>query len=157
MFVRPATVTAWQRKRFRDHWSKLNQRGKPGRPSVAEEVKALIRRISSANPRWGSPRILGELRMLGIQVAKSTVEKYRVRHRKPPSPTWRSFLKNHVTELVSIDFLTVPTVGFKVLFVLLVLAHDRRRVIHFNVTANPTAQWTAQQIVEAFPWDIGSA
>ena len=86
-------------------------------------------------------------------MAKSTVEKYRLRHRNPPSPTWRSFLKNHVTELVSIDFLTVPTVGFKVLFVLLVLAHDRRRVVHFNITENPTAQWTAQQIVEAFPWD----
>ena len=152
-FVRPATVTAWQRRRFRDHWSKLSQRSKPGRPSVPQEVITLIRKISSANARWGSPRILGELRKLGIEVAKSTVEKYRIRHRNPPSPTWKAFLKNHLSELVSIDFFTVPTVGFKVLFVLLVLAHDRRRVVHFNVTENPTAHWTAQQIIEAFPWD----
>jgi hypothetical protein len=98
IFVRPATVTAWQRKRFRDHWSKLSQRGKPGRPSVPQEVTALIRKISSANARWGSPRIVGELKKLGIEVPKSTLEKYRVRHRKPPSPTWKAFLKNHVSE-----------------------------------------------------------
>jgi putative transposase len=153
IFVRPATVTAWQRKRFRDHWSKLSQRGKPGRPSVPQEVITLIRKISLANARWGSPRIVGELRKLGIEIAKSTVEKYRVRHRNPPSPTWKVFLKNHLSELVSIDFFTVPTAGFKVLFVLLVLAHDRRRVVHFNVTENPTAPWTAQQVIEAFPWD----
>ena len=116
-------------------------------------MRELIRTISAANPRWGSPRILGELRKLGIEVAKSTVEKYRLRHPAPPSPTWKAFLKNHVFELVSIDLFTVPTVGFRVLFVLVVLAHDRRQVIHFNVTENPTAHWTAQQIVEAFPWD----
>jgi transposase InsO family protein len=96
---------------------------------------------------------LGELRKLGITVAKSTVEKYRVRYRYPPSPSWRAFLKNHVTEVVSLDFFTVPTVGFKVLFVLVLLAPERRRVLHFNVTEHPTAQWTAQQFVEAFPWD----
>jgi len=91
IFVRPTTVTAWQRKRFRDHWSKLSRRSKPGRPSVPQEVIALIRKISSANARWGSPRIVGELKKLGIDVAKSTVEKYRVRHRKPPSPTGKAF------------------------------------------------------------------
>ena len=96
---------------------------------------------------------MGELGKLGIEVAKSTVEKYRVRSSKPPSPTRRAFLTNHVTDLVSIDFFTVPTVNFKVIFVLIVLAHDRRRVVHFNVTENPTAQWAAQQIIEAFPWD----
>jgi hypothetical protein len=138
---------------FQDHWSKLSQRSKPGRPPVAEEVKTLIRNISCANPRWGSPRIVGELHKLGIQVAKSTVEKYRVRQSTPPSPTWRAFLHNHVADLVSIDFFTVPTIRFKVLFILLVLAHDRRRVVHFNVTEHPTAHWTAQQIIEAFPWD----
>jgi putative transposase len=136
--------------RFQDHWSKLSQRSKPGRPPVPEEV---IRNISCANPRWGSPRIVGELHKLGIQVAKSTVEKYRVRQSTPPSPTWRAFLHNHVADLVSIDFFTVPTIRFKVLFILLVLAHDRRRVVHFNVTEHPTAHWTAQQIIEAFPWD----
>ena len=88
MFVKPETVIAWQRKRFRDHWTRLSRRGKPGRPPIAKEVRNLIRRMSTANPRWGSPRILGELGKLGIEIAKSTVEKYMVRQRKPPSPTW---------------------------------------------------------------------
>jgi putative transposase len=113
----------------------------------------LIRTISSANPLWGTPRIVGELGKLGINLAKSTVDKYRVRSRKAPSPSWKSFLKNHVNDLVSIDFLIVPTIRFKLLYVLIVLAHSRRKVLHFNVTENPTALWTAQQIVEAFPWD----
>ena len=109
--------------------------------------------MSESNPAWGSPRIRSELRKLGIDVAKSTVEKYRVRPRKPPSPTWRAFLANHVDELVSLDFFTVSTVRFEVLFVLIILAHDRRRVVHFNITTNPTARWTGQQVTEAFPWD----
>ncbi|SEI22122.1 integrase core domain-containing protein [Paraburkholderia hospita] len=113
----------------------------------------MIRKISAASARWGAPRILGELRKLGIEVAKSTEEKYRLRHPTPPSPTWKAFLRNHVRDFVSIDFLTVPTAGFRVLFVLVVLTHDRRQVNHFNVTENPTAHWTAQQIVEAFPCD----
>ncbi len=96
---------------------------------------------------------MGELRKFGIDVAKSTVEKYRVRPRKPSSPTWKAFLENHVSELVAMDFFVVPTVDFKVLFVLVILAHERRRVVHFNVTEHPTEQWTAQQIIEAFPWD----
>jgi putative transposase len=96
---------------------------------------------------------VGELRKLGIKVAKSTVEKYRVRSPKPPSPTWKAFLYNHVKELVSIDFFMVPTLDFKVLFVLVILAHDRRRVVHFHVTEHPTEPWTAQQMVEAFPWN----
>jgi putative transposase len=152
VFVQPATVLAWQRRRFRGHWAQLSRRSPPGRPVVSQELRILIRDISTANPRWGSPRILGELRKLGIAVAKSTVEKYRVRSRRPPSPSWRAFLKNHVTEIIALDFFTVPTVSFKVLFVLIVLAHDRRRILHFNVTEHPTAQWTAQQLVEAFPW-----
>jgi transposase InsO family protein len=109
--------------------------------------------MSAANVSWGSPRIVGELRKLGIDVAKSTVEKYRVRHRKPPSPTWKSFLNNHAKDLVSIDFLVVPTVRFRMLYVLVVLSHHRRTVVHFNVTEHPTAHWTGQQIVEAFPFD----
>lgn len=150
VFVQTGAVIAWRRKRFRDHWAKLS---KHGRPPVSNEIRALIRKMSEANPGWGSPRIVGELRKLGIDVAKSTVEKYRVRSGKPPSPTWKVFLNNHVRDLVSIDFFMVPTVRFKVLFVLVVLAHHRRRVVHFNVTEHPTAQWTAQQITEAFPWD----
>jgi len=153
VFVKTRTVIAWQRKRFREHWAKLSKQGGPGRPPVSKEIGALIRKMSAANVRWGSPRIVGELRKLGIEVSKSTVEKYRVQSKKPPSPTWKAFLKNHVTDLVSIDFFVVPTVRFKLLFVLVVLAHDRRRIVHFNVTEQPTAQWTGQQIIEAFPWD----
>jgi len=106
-----------------------------------------------ADPTWGSPKIVAELAMLGIDVAKSTVEKYKPKRTGPPSPTWRTFLDQHVRDLVSIDFFIVPTATFRVLFVFIVLAHDRRRIVHFNVTEHPTAQWTAQQIVEAFPFD----
>ncbi|MCP4870614.1 MAG: transposase family protein, partial [Proteobacteria bacterium] len=109
--------------------------------------------MSRANPLWGSPRIRGELRKIGIELAKSTIEKYMLRPRKPASPTWRTFLENHAAELVSTDFFVVPTVRFTVLYVFLVLAHDRRRVLHWGVTEHPTARWTAQQMVEAFPWD----
>jgi len=156
MIVQPKTVIAWRRRKFRDHWTKLIRSGKQGRPAVAREVRDLIRRMSSANPLWGSPRILGELSRIGIVVAKSTVEKYMVRNRKPPSPTWKTFLNNHITDIVAIDFFVVPTVRNKILYVFLVLAHDRRRVLHFNVTSNPTAEWTAQQIVEAFPWELSA-
>jgi putative transposase len=153
VFVQPSTVIAWQRKRFREHWTRLSRHGKPGRPAVAKEVQTLIHRMSLANPTWGVPRIVGELRKPGIHVAKSTVEKYRIRPRKPPSPTWKTFLKNHVEDLVSLDSFVVPTVTHKILFVLLILAHHRRCVVHFRVTEHPTAQWTAQQVVEAFPWN----
>jgi transposase InsO family protein len=153
VLVKPRTVISWQRKRFRDHWTRLSRRGRPGRPPIAEEFRDLIRRISESNPSWGSPRIRSELRKLGIDAAKSTVEKYMARRRTPPSPAWRAFLANHAKELVSLDFFTVPTVRFEVLFVLIILAHDRRTVVHFNITDHPTARWTAQQVVEAFPWD----
>jgi putative transposase len=152
-FVRPRTVIVWQRKRFRDHWRRLSQQGKPGRPTIAKDVRHLIRTMWQANPTWGAPRIVGELRKLGINVAKSTVEKYRVRPKRPSSPTWKTFLKNHMQDLVTLDFFVLPTATYQVLFVLLILAHHRRRVVHFNVTEHPTAQWTAQQVVEAFPWD----
>ena len=152
-FVQPHTVITWQKKRFRDHWRRLSQQGTPGRPPVAKDVRDLIREMSRANPTWGSPRIVGELRKLGIEVAKSTVEKYRLRPRKPSSPTWKSFLQNHVQDRIATDFFVVPTVTYKILFVFVILAHERRRVVHFNITEHPTAQWTAQQVVEAFPWD----
>jgi len=105
------------------------------------------------NPTWGAPRIQSELRLLGYEVSESTVAKYLWRPRKPPSQTWRTFLENHLGELAAIDFFTVPTATFRVLFCFLVLRHDRRRVVHFNVTANPTAVWTAQQVIEAFPFE----
>jgi hypothetical protein len=153
VFVQPETVIAWQRERFRDHWARMSRAAKPGRPLISEEIRELIRNVSGANPLWGTPRIVGELGKLGIKVAKSTVDKYRVRSSKVPSPTWKAFLKNHVNDLVSIDFCIVPTIRFKLLFVLVVLAHSRRKVLHFNVTENPTARWTAQKIVQAFAWD----
>jgi putative transposase len=152
-FAQPRTVIAWQRQRFRDHWRRLSQRATPGRPAIAKDIRDLVRAMWQAHPTWGAPRIVGELRKLGIDVAKSTVEKYRVRSRIPPSPTWKTFLKNHTKALVALDFFTVPTVTFRVLFVLVILAHERRRVVHFHVTEHPTAVWTAQQVVEAFPWD----
>lgn len=153
VIVKPKTVIAWRRRKFRQHWARLSRSGKPGRPALPREIRDLIRRMSAANPLWGSPRIVGELRMIGIDLPKSTVAKYMVQRRKPPSATWRAFLKNHITDIVAVDFFVVPTVRNQVLFVFLVLVHHRRRLQHFNVTANPTAEWTSQQIVEAFPWD----
>ena len=105
------------------------------------------------NPSWGAPRIHGELLKLGIAVGETSVSKYMVRGRKPPSQTWRTFLENHVSQPVSVDFFTVPTIRFQVLYVFLVLAHDRRRIVHCNVTRHPTAEWAGQQLREAFPFD----
>jgi transposase InsO family protein len=151
--VQPETVIRWQRAGFTLVWTWKSRRSGPGRPSVAPEVRALIRRMSRANPLWGAPRMRGELQKLGVEISQAAVSKYVVRHRRPPSPTWRTFLTNHVGSLVSVDSFTVPTVTFKVLFVFVVLAHERRRVVHINITDAPTAQWTAQQLVEAFPWE----
>jgi transposase InsO family protein len=109
--------------------------------------------MSRENPLWGAPRIHGELLKLGIDIGETSVSKYLFRRRKPPSQTWRTFLDNHIKSLVSVDFFTVPTIRFQILYVFLVLAHDRRRILHFGVTAHPTAEWTAQQLREAFPWD----
>jgi putative transposase len=153
VFVQPQTVIAWRRRRFRQYWTKLSRAGRPGRPGVAREVRQLIRRLSTANPLWGAPRIVGELAKVGIELAESTVARHMVRRRRPPSATWRTFLKNHLHGILAVDFFVVPTVRNQVLFVFLVLAHQRRRLLQFNVTAEPTAAWTAQQIVEALPWD----
>jgi hypothetical protein len=136
-FVQPRTVIAWQKKRFQDYWRRLSHKSKPGRPAISKEVRELIQDMWLSNPTWGSPRIVGELHKIGIDVAKSTVEKYRPKVRKSPSPTWKVFLKNHVKDLVSCDFFTVPTVTYKVLFVFVILAHDRRRIVHFNITDTP--------------------
>jgi transposase InsO family protein len=153
VIVKPETVIAWHRQGFRLFWTWKVRRGRPGRPVVPRDVRGLIRRLSRENPLWGAPRIHGELLKLGIDIGETSVGKYMVRHRKPPSQTWRTFLDNHVRTMVSIDFFTVPTIRFQVLYVFLVLAHDRRRIVHFNVTAHPTAEWTAQQLREAFPFD----
>ena len=150
--VKPGTVIGWHRQGFRLYWRWKSRHGE-GRPLVSSEIRDLIRRMSLANPHWGAPRIHGELMKLGIHVSQATVAKYMVRHRKPPSQTWRTFLKNHMQDLVSADFFVVPTITFRLLFVFVILSHDRRRPIHFAVTANPTAEWTARQLLEAFPWD----
>ena len=157
LIVTPDTVLRWHRRRFRDYWTKLSRRPQVGRPSINPEIIALIRKMAAANPLWGAPRIHGELRKLGLEVAERTVSRLMPRRPTPPSQTWRTFLTNHVRDLVSIDFFTVPTARLRVLFVLVVLAHHRRRVLHFNVTAHPTAAWTAQQIVDTFPDDTAPA
>jgi putative transposase len=120
---------------------------------VSKEIRKLILKTSRENPIWDAPRIHGELLKLGIDVGETSVSKYLVHRRNPPSQTWRTFLENHVKTMVSIDFFTVPTIRFQVLYVFLVLAHDRRRSVHFNVTAHPTTEWTGQQLREAFPFE----
>ena len=152
--VKPETVIAWHRKGFRLYWTWKSRQGRLGRSEVSREIRELIREMSLANPLWGAPRIHGEIAQDSVsKSAKPPVAKYMARQRKPPSQTWRAFLNNHVQQLVSTDFFVVPTVTFRVLYVFIVLAHDRRRLLHFNVTAHPTAEWTAKQMVEAFPWD----
>jgi hypothetical protein len=153
VIVKAATVIAWHRKGFRLFWTWKIRRGKPGRPSVPHEIRELIRTMSRENPIWGAPRIHGELLKLGIDIGETSVSKYMVRRRSPPSQSWRTFLKNHIQSIVSVDFFTVPTIRFQILYVFLVLAHDRRRILHFAVTAHPTAEWIVQQLREAFPWD----
>jgi putative transposase len=151
LIVTPDTVLRWQRRRFREYWTRLSGRPSRGRPPVNVEIKTLIARMAAANPLWGAPRIHGELLKLGIDVAERTVSRLLPNRRTPPSQTRRTFFGNHVRDLVSLDFFTVPSAGLRVFFVLVVLAHHRRRVVHFNVTEHPTAHWTAQQIVEALP------
>jgi putative transposase len=153
VIVQPATVVSWQRRRFKRYWWKLSQKKGPGRPQVAAEVRKLVRTMASANVTWGAPRIHGELLKLGFEISERTVSRLMPKRRKNPSQTWKTFLTNHVGQLVSIDFFTVSTVQLKVLFVFVVMAHERRRLVHFNVTEHPTAEWTAQQIIEAFPED----
>jgi len=152
VLVQPVTVVRWHREGFRRYWERKSRR-RPGRPRKDPELRSLIRKMATANPLWGAPRIHGELLKLGFDVSESTVSRYLPRRRKPPSPRWRTFLNSHASELVSIDFFTVPTARFHVLFCFRVLSHRRRRVLHFNVTDHPTAQWKARQIVQAFPWE----
>ncbi len=153
LIVQPDTVVRWHRKGWRYYWRRKSQRGKPGRPKIDPEVIELIRRMSMENVTWGAPRILSELALLGHKVAKSTVEKYMVRPPKRPSQTWRTFVANHMSVSAACDFFVVPTLTFKLLYCFVVLSHDRRRIVHVNVTRHPTDEWTALQIVEAFPGD----
>lgn len=152
VIVKPETVIAWHRRGFCAFWSWKSRR-RLGRPAVAPDVRALIRSISDANPRWGAPRIHGELLKLGVDVSQATVAKYMVRSRRPPSQPWRTFLANHIGQIAAADFFVVPTATCRLLFVLVILTHERRRIVHVAVTEHPTAAWTIQQLREAFPWD----
>ncbi len=150
VIVEPRTVVAWHRAVFRCFW-RWKSRRRTGRPPVNHELIGLIRRMWQANPTWGSRRIQAELAKLGIPVSDSTVRKYRPRTRRADQ-TWKTFLQNHVKELVAVDFFTVPTATFRVLYVFLILAHERHKILHFNITEAPSGVWAAQQMVEAFPY-----
>jgi Integrase core domain len=150
--VQPATILRWHRAGFRAYWRWKSQ-SRVGRPRVSRELRELICRMSKENPLWGAPRIHGELRKLGYEVAESTVSKYMVRRRGPPSQSWRTFLRNHADAIAAIDLCVVPTATFERLYAFLVVSHGRRRLLWFAVTRHPTAEWLARQIVEAFPWD----
>ncbi len=142
LIIQPETVVKWHQQGFRLYW-RWKSRRKSGRPPLCQEVRNLIRRLSRENPNWGIPRIKSELALLGYDVAKSTVAKYISRQPKPPSQTWRTFLANHANQIVACDFFTVPTVTFRVLYVFVLLRHNNRRILHVNVTTNPTAAWTS--------------
>jgi len=144
------TVVRWHREGFRRYWRWKSRRRRVGRPPVDTEIRKLIRQMQSANVGWGAPRIHGELLKLGIEISQATVSKYMQYHHKPPTQTWRTFLENHAECLASIDFFTVPTATFRILYEFIVLNHDRRQIVHFNVTEHPSAQWTTQQVVEVF-------
>ena len=151
--VQPESVIRWHRLGFKLYWRWKSRAGQPGRPPIEREIRDLIRRMSLENPTWGAPRILSELLLLGYDVAEGTVARYMALRRKPSSQTWRTFLDNHVPDIAACDFFTVPTVTFRVLYVCIVLRHDRREVVHFNVTTHPCAEWAAQQIINAFPYE----
>ena len=150
--VQPDTILRWHRAGFRAYW-RWRSRGRPGRPRVSRELRELIRRMSKENPLWGAPRIHGELLKLGFVIAESTVSKYMMRQRGPPSQTWRTFLRNHGEAIAAIDLCVVPTMTFECLFAFLIMSHGRRQVLWFAVTRHPTAEWLAQQVMEAFPWE----
>ena len=145
--VKPETILRWHRSGFKAFW-RWKSRNRAGRPKVARELRDLIRRMSRENPLWGAPRIHGELLMLGFEVAQSTVSKYMVRDRRPPSQSWRTFLQNHAEAIAAVDMCVVPTLNFERLFAFVVLVHGRRQLLWFEVTR----QWLARQIIEAFPW-----
>src|SRR3977135_169488 len=146
--IQPETVIRWHRTGFRLYW-RWKSRSQGGRPRIPGKIRRLIREMSLTNRLWGAPRIHGELLKLGIEVAQSTVAKYRARSGRGRSQTWKTFLHNHAAGIAALGFLVVPTVGFRLLFVLVILRHQRRRLISLSVTANPTAEWIARQITEA--------
>src|ERR1700757_888263 len=150
--VRPETLVRWHRAGFRRHW-RWKSRSSGGRPQIAPELRALIRRISIEKPLWGAPRIHGELLKLGFEVAQSSVAKYMVKWRGPPSQGWRTFLHNHAPDIAAMDLFAVPTIGFDLLYAFVIVRLRRRALLWVHVTASPTAEWVCRQITEAFPWD----
>ena len=150
--VRPETLVRWHRAGFRRYW-RWKSRSLGGRPQIDVDLRALIRRISMDNPLWGAPRIHGELLKLGFEVAQSSVAKYMVKRRGPTSQRWRAFLSNHAPDIAAMDLFVVPTIGFDLLYAIVIVRLDRRELVWTNVTANPTAEWIARQITQAFPWD----
>jgi transposase InsO family protein len=150
--IRPETLVRWHRAGFRSYW-RWKSRSLGGRPQIDTELRVLIRRMSVENPLWGAPRIHGELLKLGFAVAQSSVAEYMVKRREPPSQGWRTFLRNHAPDIAAMDLFVVPTIGFKLLYSFVIIRLDRRDIVWINVTTNPTAEWVARQITEAFPWD----
>ena len=150
--VKPETVIRWHRRGFRAYWRWKSSRV-GGRPKIDREIRDLIRRVSKENPLWGAPRIHGELLMLGIEVAQSTVARYMTKRQGPPSQGWKTFLRNHAAGIASLDLFVVRTISFKLLYGLVILRHARRRLVSISVTSNPTAEWIAGQVIDAFPWD----
>ena len=150
--VRPETVVRWHRAGFRSYW-RWKSRGSPGRPALSAEIRKLIREMSIANPLWGAPRVHGELLKLGIDVGQTSVAKYMVRARRPPSQGWKTFLRNHADGIAAMDLFVVPTVSFRVLYGLLIMRHGRRQILWLGVTAHPTAEWIANQLTEACGWE----
>ena len=150
--IKPETLVRWHRAGFRCYW-RWKSRPVGGRPQIERELRALIRQMSIKNPLWGAPRIHGELLKLGIEVAQSSVAKYMIKRRGPPSQGWRTFLRNHAPDIAAMDLLVVPTIGFDLLYAFVIVRLDRRDMVWINVTTNPTAEWIARQITEAFPWD----
>src|ERR1700674_707299 len=152
VIIRPETLLRWHRAGFRRYW-RWKSRRRGGRPQIETELRALIRQKSTENLLWGAPRIHGELLKLGFSVAQSTVAKYMVKRRGPPSQGWKTFLRNHAPDIAAMDLFVVPTIGFKLLYGFVIVRIDRRNLVWINVTTNPTAEWIARQLTEAFPWD----
>ena len=150
--IRPETLVRWHRAGFRRYWC-WKSRPFGGRPQISAELRALIRRMSIENPLWGAPRIHGELLKLGFEVAQSSVAKYMVKRRGPPGQGWRTFLRNHAPDIAAMDLFVVPTIGFNLLYAFVIVRLDRRDLVWINVTTNPTAEWIARQLTEAFPWN----
>ena len=150
--IRPETLVRWHRAGFRCYW-RWKSRPRGGRPQIDTDLRALIRRMSMENPLWGAPRIHGELLKLGFDVAQSSVAKYMVKRRGPPSQGWRTFLRNHAPDIAAMDLFVVPTIGFDLLYAFVIVRLDRRDLVWINVTTNPTAEWIARQLTEAFPWN----